>query len=381
MFLRRILAVSFLLALAISLIAACLPKTNTTNSKSAGKIFETGSMSVARADHTATLLPDGRVLIAGGMVENGVFLDSMEIFDPSTAHFSPAGAMSSKRVGHSATLLPNGKILIAGGLAARGEIVSSAELYDTRTGKLSAAAPLHEARNGHEAILLPNGKVLILGGYDGRRFLSSVEIYDPAANQFLAAGNLQIARGGAVAVLLKDGTVLLTGGASGSESNHKVLQSAEIYNPQTRTSMLVADMTSPRYKHAATLLTNGQVLITGGSDEHDWSGVYDTAEIYDPASRKFTQTAKMTSKRFKLPHATALLKNGNALIAGGNRVPEVFEASSGKFEAVSGTMGEPKLFATATLLNDGRVLIAGGYGNGTPERGPLSSKQSWIYEP
>ena len=140
-------------------------------------------------------------------------------------------------------------------------------------------------------------------------------------------------------------------------------------------------MTSPRYKHAATLLVDGRVLVTGGSDERDWQTVYNTAEIYDPATRKFTATPNMASKRFKLPHAATLLKNGNALIAGGNRIPEVFDTGSGRFQPVSGTMGEPKLFATATLLTDGRVLIAGGYGDRITDRGLLSGNQSWIYEP
>ena len=119
MMVRRSLAACSLLVITISLLMVATQSKAGVSGKSAGRIVPGGSMMAARADHTATLLPDGRVLITGGMVENGVFLESMEIFDPKTGRFSQAGNMASKRVGHSATLLPNGKILIAGGLAGR----------------------------------------------------------------------------------------------------------------------------------------------------------------------------------------------------------------------------------------------------------------------
>src|SRR5215475_1887110 len=138
----------------------------------AGRVLPTGSLGEARADHTATLLSDGQVLIAGGMVENGVFLNTMELYDPKTGSFRSAGNMSSKRVGHSATLLPSGKVLLAGGMAARSfegglhSITSnSVDIYDPQTGKVIPAGTLITGRQAHEAILLPTGKVLFIGGY------------------------------------------------------------------------------------------------------------------------------------------------------------------------------------------------------------------------
>src|SRR5262245_4351148 len=206
----------------------------------AGRVMPTGSLGEPRADHTATLLQDGRVLIAGGMVENGVFLSTMELYDPKTGSFMDAGNMSSKRVGHSATLLAAGRVLLAGGLADRsfegglhGIISNTADLYDPQSGKVIAVSSMITGREAHEAILLPSGKVLFIGGSDGRHYLDSVEVFDPCSKKFAPAGKLTEPRGGAVAVLLpsggKDaGKVLVLGGASGeSETNHIVLGSAE----------------------------------------------------------------------------------------------------------------------------------------------------------
>src|SRR5436190_3028154 len=361
----------------------------------AGRLLPTGALGEPRADHTATLLPDGQVLIAGGMVENGVFLETMEIYDPKTGSFRSAGSMSSKRVGHSATLLPGGKVLLAGGLAERsfegglhGINSSTADMYDPQTGKVMPVGSMVIAREAHEAIALPSGKVLFIGGYDGHRYLDSVEVFDPCKKKFTSAGKLSEPRGGAVAVLLppldgKDaGKVLIMGGASGeTERNRIVLGSAELFDPSTGTSMKVGDMSLRRYKHAATVLADGRVLITGGSDDRDWGNMYDTAEIYDPATHRFTPTSKMLSKRFKLPHATVLLKNGKVLVAGGSNVVEVFDSTQKKFLPVNGKLSEPSYYGTATLLKDGKVLIVGGYGRGTAAHGPMSGRQAFLYEP
>jgi len=361
----------------------------------AGRVLPTGCLGQPRADHTATLLPDGRVLIAGGMVENGVFLESMELYDPRTGSFQPAGTMSSKRVGHSATLLPSGKVLLAGGMAERSfegglhSIMSStADVYDPQTNGVTSAGNMITGREAHEAVPLPNGKVLFIGGYDGRHYLDTVEIFDPATNKFAPAGKLTEPRGAAVAVLLpasdgRDaGKILVMGGASGeSETNRIVLGTAELFDPSTGASAKVGEMTLRRYKHAATVLADGRVLITGGSDDRDWGNMYDSAEIYDPSTHRFTPTSKMISKRFKLPHATVLLKNGKVLVAGGSNVVEVFDNNQKKFLPVKGGLNAPSYYGTATLLQDGKVLIVGGYGRGGGGNGPLSGRQAFLYEP
>jgi hypothetical protein len=351
-----------------------------------GSIAPTGEMSQPRSGHSATLLPDGKVLIAGGMVENGVFLETADVYDPATARFVALKPMSAKRVSHSATLLPNGKVLIAGGLQGRemrngrwaGLTAASSELYDPQTKTFSATGPMITARNGHDAILLSNGKVLILGGWDGERYVESTELYDPASGKFSAAGQWKNPRPGAVTVALQDGRVLLCGG---DDANGKVSARAEIYDPATSSATRVGDMAVALHKHAGVLLADGRVLITGGSDDRDWQGRQTGAELFDPKTGTFTVLPPMNATRFKHPRAAVLLKNGKVLIAGGNNNFEVFDAQTKKFATVPGSTGDPIFFAAATLLRDGKVLVTGGYGYGSAAHGPQATTHAWIYAP
>jgi len=341
--------------------------------------MRTASMHERRADHTATLLPDGRVLIAGGMVENGVFLNSAELFDPGKGMFTATASMQSRRVGHSATLLPNGKVLIAGGLAGRifeggPGIVATTEIYDPAAGRFTPGPSMRAARSGHAAVLLQNGKILVAGGEaSDNQNLASAEIYDPVANKWTATGSMLTPRIASSAVVLKDGRVLVTG--SGDSWNK-----AEIYDPISGVWHATGNMTAPRTKHAATLLPDGRVLITGGSPDNQWHPVR-SAEIFDPRTNKFTAISQMELARFKIPDATAVLNNGRILIAGGAAEVEVYDAAAGKFFR-AGSLDEAHFSASTTLLKDGRALITAGYtaSRGRPN-GPLSTEQSWIYVP
>ena len=343
-----------------------------------GQILSTQGMHDRRADHTSTLLKDGRVLVAGGMVENGVFLNSAELFDPSTGKFISTGSMQSRRVGHTATLLPNGKVLIAGGLAGRAfeggpGIVASTEIYDPQTSRFTAGPTMTSPRTGHAAVLLPDGKVLIAGGADrDNHELSTSEIYDPASNRFTPAASMHTPRIAKAAVLLNDGRVLVTGGGSGRQ--------AEIFDPEKGTWQETRDMNVARMKHGATLLPDGRVLIVGGSPDSGWHPVR-SAEVFDPKTNRFTLISEMEFARFKLPDAVTRLKNGDVLIAGGAADVEIYQAVSGHFVR-AGTVEAPHFFASATLLADGRVLIVGGYElpNGRPN-GPLSTQGAWVYLP
>ncbi|MHB9140008.1 MAG: Kelch repeat-containing protein, partial [Victivallaceae bacterium] len=167
-----------------------------------------GSMGSAKNSHTATLLPNGKILVAGGY--NGASISLAELYDPATKTFSATGSMSSAREGHSATLLPNGKVLVAGGSGAG--ILSSAELYDPAAGTFSATGSMSSARTAHTATLLPNGKVLVAGGYNGAS-ISTAELYDPAAGTFSATGSMGAARYAYTATLLPNGKVLVAGGS------------------------------------------------------------------------------------------------------------------------------------------------------------------------
>jgi len=342
--------------------------TNNTES-TRNNVVAAASMASARSGHTATLLPDGRVLIAGGMERNGVFYNTAELYDPVTNVFKDLPAkMAERRVGHSATLLPNGKVLIAGGWGDAG-VLASAELYDPATNTFQRGANMIAPRGDFTATLLEDGKVLIAGG-EGERALASAEIYDPEKGTFTATANMNAARTMHAAVRLRSGKVLITGGG---EYEHP-LASAEVYDPATGTFAFTGNMTVPRYKQAALLMGDGNVIVVGGSDGRDWKGRYASAEIYDSSKGMFSSVANMNTARFKLPEAVALLKNGRVLIAGGGTNVEVYDPVTRTFSVASGEMDTARFYSTATALADGRVLIAGGY-----DTHSLASAKTWVF--
>jgi hypothetical protein len=361
----------------LALIPVFSTRNGVTRSVEPGRIVRAESMHARRADHTSTLLQDGRVLITGGMVENGVFLKSAELFDPKTGLFAATDRMRSNRVEHTATLLPDGRVLIAGGLASRTSdgpgAVASSEIYDPTTGHFRPGPSMCTARTGQGAVLLANRKVLIIGGADNSGPLASAEIYDPASNRFSATTSMHTARIGRTAVLLKDGRVLVAGGGNG--------RAAEVYDPEAAIWSTVGDMTTVREKFAATLLPDGRVLITGGAPDSHWHPMR-SCEVFDPLTNKFTAIADMESARFKLPAAAVELADGDVLVAGGASEAEVYDGSTARFLRARGDLTEAHFFAAASRLKDGRVLITGGYGypNGRPN-GPLSTEQAWIYQP
>jgi hypothetical protein len=329
-------------------------------------------MLAARSGHTATLLPDGKVLIAGGMRRNQDFYRSAELFDPATGTFQSTGEMLMARVGHAAVLLQTGKVLVAGGWIGQGP-TNEAELYDPATGKFTAISPMAVKRGRAEATLLRDGNVLIIGGADGGGAGSNIvsaEVFDIVTSKFRPTGSMHHARVEHTATLLQDGRVLITGGR-GSE----VTAEAELYDANTGKFTETDSMHTARYKHAAGLLPDGRVLIAGGSDERDWNGTLSTAEIYDPHTGKFSPTSSLKDARFKLPTAVRL-RSGQLLVAGGNPHAELYDGPTGKFTVVAGETADARHFMTETLLADGRVLLAGGYAY-TPE----ATAQTWIYRP
>jgi len=152
--------------------------------------------------------------------------------------------------------------------------------------------------------------------------------------------------------------------------------SAELYDPKTGTFSETGNLLTARYKHTAGLLPDGRVLIAGGSDERDWSGNLNSAEVYDPRIEKFVPTSSMNDSRFKLPEEAVQLQAGKLLVAGGSREAEIFDPASGKFFVVSGQMNDKWHYMTETRLRDGSVLLAGGYANNDQ-----GTAQTWIYRP
>jgi hypothetical protein len=223
-----------------------------------------------RMNHTATLLTDGKVLIVGG---NGgpalpVTLDSAEIYDPVTDVWSPAANLPATRTLHTATLLANGDVLIAGGMTSSGAgtpppstVALNGLVYDPSTNTWTSTGNFQHPRESHTATLLSNGQVLMAGGTNQSGVLPTTELYDPVANRWSPAGVLLEARAWHTATLLPSGKVLIAGG---SPNPSEVTNSAELYDPVTNTSAAAGTLITPRYNQSATLLSNGVVLLVGG---------------------------------------------------------------------------------------------------------------------
>jgi hypothetical protein len=347
-----------------------------------GLVSQIGAMQIARASQSSTLLPNGKVLIAGGFAGSGGEYNpyrTTELYDPVSGTFELAASMSIGRSGHTATLLKNGKVLMVGGWTGRYDIRRSAELYDPATNTFALTGDMVSERAGSTATLLTDGRVLIAGGEDREEeALASAEIYDPGTGRFSLTGNMVEPRGAFTATALKDGRVLIVGGSSGHYPSQNVYRSAEIYDPGTGKFALTGEMSVGRHKHAAILLRSGRVLIVGGSDNRDWHGEYASAEIYDPTSGRFSSTGAMSTPRFKLPAAVALLLNGKALVAGGGPFAELYDEATGTFSKVRGSFGAARFFASVTSLPGGKALITGGYAESSGSLPATSA--AWMYQ-
>jgi hypothetical protein len=337
-----------------------------------GRIIAIATMHHQRYAHTSTLLPNGRVLIAGG--QNGGALVSAEVFDPASNSFVSTGTMRVARAGHTATLLRDGTVLISGGY--NGSYLSTAEIYNPGTGKFTPTSQMSIPRSGHEAVLLNNGKVLLAGGVGtGWTFLSSAEIYDPETDSFTPTGGMTTARESHTATLLNDGSVLITGGHKGRRAAITIYTSAELYDPSAGKFLPAGNMSVRRHKHDATLLSDGRVLVIGGADERDRNGAYTSAEIYDSNSGQFIPTVNMNVRRYKHRGTTILLPTKQVLIVGGSNIAELYDPMVNAFAKVDGSMGSDRLFSAATLLPSGRVLITGGY-----DENMATSSKAWLYQ-
>jgi hypothetical protein len=327
----------------------------------------TGSMTSKRYEETATLLGNGKVLIAGGSYGSNA-LATAELYDTATNTFTATiGSMTAARYGHTATPLSNGKVLIAGGYRGGAGYLATAELYDPATDTFTATAgSMTDARYDHTATPLGNGKVLIAGGisYDSLRnqvnSLATAELYDPATDTFTAtAGLMTDARAYHTATLLSNGRVLIAGGSHyiySFQTTTIVLNSSEVYDPVADT-YISGKMHSVRSDHTATLLSNGKVLIVGGSDGGS-NYALATTELYDPVTGTFTPGR---TNYGHAGHTATMLRNGKVLIVDSG-VAELYDPATNTFTSVGGT-SRNRAWASATLLSSGKVLIAGGTDN------------------
>ncbi|MHC4404408.1 MAG: Kelch repeat-containing protein [Planctomycetota bacterium] len=333
----------------------------------------TGNLNEPRSS-AATLLLDGRVLIAAGNGVSSVRLKTAELYDPATGSWTPTGSLSEERDGVLLVRLLDGRVLLCGGRNARATL-RGAEVYDPATGAWTRTGDMHDVRVVYSATLLPNGKVLVAGGY-GAGFLRTAEIYDPATGNWSRTGNMSIGRWQHAAVLLPDGRVLVAGGENYSFRPTTGLRSTEIYDPGTGTWSAASDLNVPRAVHTANVLLDGTVLVSGGVAPYEpppyWRTLgRDSAEIYDPASDTWILTGSLSD--FRASHSSTLLMDGTVLVAGGMSIvseppdPRVTVATTELYDATTGSwtlmddLNEARHSHVAILLCDGSVLVAGGY--------------------
>ena len=322
----------------------------------------TGSMVQARADHTATLLADGRVLVAGGGGAKGGRLASAELYDPASGTWAATGTMNAAGSPDRAILLGDGRVLVLDGWRGTGE------LYDPGTGRWRSAAPMSVARSFYTATLLADGRVLVAGGLgDDGEPLASTELFDPVRGTWRAARPMAVARSGHSATLLEDGRVLVAGGrgatvtqAAPGQGTFQVgptLASAELFDPRTGRWHPTGSLPSARAGHLATRLGDGSVIVAGG-----WGGAQPpdgSVAVYRPARGAWRVDGTLRQAEV-LGDAAGLLPDGTVLMAGGfgGRLL-IYDPATGTARAVANahvtTSG-----ASATVLADGRVLMAGG---------------------
>jgi len=351
----------------------------------------------SRSQHTATLLRDGRVLLAGGMDSHGA-LDTAELYDPTDGRFHPAGTLARGRKSATATLLTSGKVLVVGGCDASGisgcsEVLASTELFDPLTSQFTPGPPMASPRRLHTATLLFDGRVLVAGGDSdhGSYGVVATEIFDPGGNggsgSFSPGPDMSVARAYHAASLLPSGDVLLAGGCTGSECEDDE-RSTEVFRSSSGTPVFDPgpDLLGRRSLQGMVVLASGKVLVAGGmlgSDD------LLTAEVLEPGAEdeRWTQVAaSLTAPR--AGHSATLLASGEVLLVGGCRAgtwfctedqstAEGFEpeamwrrsSPSGPWEAVTGSekfalvgdSGVARESHTATMLHDGRVVVAGGF--------------------
>jgi hypothetical protein len=303
-----------------------------------------GPTGVARELHTSTLLPDGRVLIAGGRNGDGTH-GSAEIFDPATEDFTPAGSMSVGRYGHAATLLRDGRVLVTGGGS------TTTEIYDPATNSWSTTGALSPARRYHTATLLADGRVLITGGTYDFGPMTRADVWDPATGVFTMTDTMDVTRSNHGAVLLHDGRVLVAGGSTSPTDL------VETWDPSTALFTPAGTDLYTRQGARVVLLRDGRVDISGGN------AVNGGSVTFDPETGEFTDgyihSAVPTS------HTATVLSDDTFLLAGGlSPASQTAWRHRGSRNAIMNRTAEnlvvPRQNHRATLLKDGRVLVTGG---------------------
>jgi hypothetical protein len=319
-----------------------------------GSFFPTGSLSIARSNHSETRLGNGTVLIVGGNNNSGPVAAS-ELYSTAAAAFTTTGSLAFARFHHTATLLADGKVLVVGGAGANAE----SEVFDPGTGRFETSGLLAQNRRFHTATRLLDGRVLVTGGRAGPGHLPSAELYDPASGLFTPTGPMGTARSYHTATLLLDGRVLVTGGITGGNAR---TATTEVFDPAAGTFTAVGSLAVARVWHSATRLQNGQVLVIGGSDA---AVPLVSAELYDPAKGTFSAAGTLGTGGDR--QTATVLSDGRVLVTGGtngsnaNLARAELTDRAGATFVSTGPMGTARAGHTATLLPNDTVLVVGGY--------------------
>ena len=334
----------------------------------------------ARTGNATVTLLDGRLLTLDGLDAAGTPLATAELYDPATGAVTPVAAHDVvARRDPTATLLPDGRVLVVGGITATG-ITAAVSVYDPATGSWTATGSLNEPRVGAEVVPLDDGRVLVATGTGTFAPLATAEVYDPQRGQFSRTGSMSTARSGLVSSKLADGRVLIAGGL---DAELRVVGSAELYDPAAGRFVPTGSLVVGRYNHTSTLLPSGQVLITGGATKN---ADLASAELYDPETGRFTATGAMQFAR--QAQSASLLPDGRVLVVSGayrvgsSRVSvvevgaaEIYDPALGRFVA-AGSMRVPRQqFAGA--LPDGTLVFMGG----TTETATLDSIEAYRPAP
>ncbi|HVK62892.1 MAG TPA: kelch repeat-containing protein, partial [Polyangium sp.] len=328
------------------------------------------ALNLARWNHTATRLQNGKVLIAGGSPQSdaNIRTATVEIYDPVTGTFTAAAPMTMPRTYHTATLLLNGKVLVVGGQSPDSQ---SAEVYDPATDQWTSTPNMGAAHARHDAALLLGGQVAVVGGRSGASGsagVAQIDLYDPATNTWSTGGVLSKGRFDLRVTTLLDGKVLVTGGVVTSPSTAYVA-TAELCDPLAGNCAALPAMSEPRGLHTATRLLDGGVLVTGGTG----SGVASTAscQLYDPSTNMWKPAPSLSVPR--RDQTATLLQNGKVLVTAGYTggmgggyysSAEIYNPATNTWASTASMTGA-RVRHAATLLQDGKVLVTGGF-DGTP---------------